>query len=108
MAYLIKDTFYKEKLYQLSLTSFSQAETFVVKENSQAKQLAKQELPLDIIESGLGNFAKTAEGPNYAYLSFVCTQKALYTVNVRRACAMAREWSGTGTCSTSTCRTTTC
>jgi hypothetical protein len=41
MTHLIKDTFYKEKLYQLSLTSFSQADTIVAKEKSHIKDLGK-------------------------------------------------------------------
>lgn len=41
MTHLIKDTFYKEKLYQISLTSFSMADTMIAKEKSSLKELTK-------------------------------------------------------------------
>lgn len=41
MTHLIKDTFYKEKLYQVSLTSFSMADTMMAKEKSHVKGLSK-------------------------------------------------------------------
>lgn len=41
MAHLIKDAFYNERLYQMSITTFSQAETMFAKDKSKIKELSK-------------------------------------------------------------------
>lgn len=65
MTHLIKDTFYKEKLLQVSLSSLS-----FTQDPAKSKESHKQAMSDETVKRALGTFGKTAEGPHYSFLSF--------------------------------------
>ncbi|CAK66253.1 unnamed protein product (macronuclear) [Paramecium tetraurelia] len=76
MTHLIKDTFYKEKLYQVSLSSFSFAQ-----EQAGKQKEAKQPISEDVLKKALTTYGKTAEGQHYAYLSFMANNLDLTSLH---------------------------
>lgn len=80
----VKDTFYKEKLYQVTMTSWNGEENENERlQNNRLKELSKTVMPQPLITESLKNFGKTAEGSHYSYLSFICSNQELYSIGVR-------------------------
>lgn len=72
MTHLIKDTFYKEKLLQVSLSSLS-----FTQDPAKSKESHKQAMSDETVKRALGTFGKTAEGPHYSFLSFIAPNQDL-------------------------------
>ncbi|EAR96271.2 LRR and guanylate kinase domain protein (macronuclear) [Tetrahymena thermophila SB210] len=79
MSEIAKDSFYKERYYQLSLTSWGEDEKKFM-ENRKLKELSRNVMTEEIIKSSLGTLGKTAQGSHYAFLSFNASNKDLYSI----------------------------
>lgn len=80
MSHIIKDSFYKDRYYQISMTSLSDQEEIETARYKKLKELSKNPIDQNTIKESLQNFGKTASGSHYHYLSFTAIQKDLYSL----------------------------
>ena len=81
MTEIVKDSFYRSRYYELSVSEWSQGGKDNI-EKKKLKELSKQPIPQDVINESLKDFGKTAQGHHYHYLSFVCINRDLNGIAV--------------------------
>jgi Leucine-rich repeat (LRR) protein len=79
---ILKDTFYREKLIHLSVTS-GDIDDSKNEEKKRLKELSRNALSLETIEEGLSNFGKTADGASYGFLAINMSGMSLYSIIVK-------------------------
>ncbi|EGR34220.1 leucine-rich repeats and guanylate kinase domain protein [Ichthyophthirius multifiliis] len=79
MTEIIKESFYQDKLYQLSVTSWGEEEQ-KQRLNRRLNELSKNNMTQETIKNSLKNLGKTSQGSSYAFLSFIAIQKDLYSI----------------------------
>lgn len=82
MSTISKTSFYHERLYRYTLTSTTEEDEKKT-ERKKLKEMAESPLGEEVFQFGLKNFAKTAAGEHYSFLTLELASYGIFSILVR-------------------------